>query len=469
MAKSAFLGPAYALRSLPLAAQTAINIYLEQNESGQGEPAAFYGTPGLLKKATLAGSGHRASIKAGDYLWQVVGANVYRVSSAYSATLVGTLPNSIGPVRMAQNGTQVGIAHPDGWHVVTMATLAIAAVTNAPTMSDISFIDNYAVGAASDGTFYWSDVGDFSSVDALSFASAEGAPDNTVRTVADHRELWAFGTESVEVFVITTDPDLPFTRTAFMEQGILAPASAVKQDNTVLWVGRNEFGQGTVYRADGYVPQRISTFAIEYAIAGYASPEDATAFTYAAEGHHFYVLNFAEATWVYDLNTGVWHQRAYRNASTGELSRHRAETHALLNGVHVVGDYADGRLYTLDMDTFTDDGDPIYRERTWAQIEAENKWIRFDRGELIAEMGVGLDGDPTVGADPMVNLCWSDDGGRNWGNNHSRPLGRIGAFRNRAMWRRMGRARTRYYRLWTSEPVRMAWRAFNLDMDVSNK
>jgi hypothetical protein len=135
-----------------------------------------------------------------------------------------------------------------------------------------------------------------------------------------------------------------------------------------------------------------------------------------------------------------------------------------------VGDWEDARLYALDMDTFTDDGDPIYRERSWAQIESENKWIRFDRGELIAEMGVGLSGSPAAdGADPQVWLSWSDDGCRTWGNEHARSVGRIGEYRNRAIWRRMGRARTRAYRLRTSAAVRTAWRGFNFDMDVASK
>lgn len=497
MAKSAFLGPAYALRSLPLAAQTCINLYVEPNEAGNGEPGGFYGTPGLLKRAALPSSGHRASIVAGGYLWAVVGASVYKISTGYVATLIGALPNTFGPVRMAQNGTQVGIAHPDGWHVVTLSTDAIAAVPDAPTMSDISFIDNYGVGANVDGTYSWSALADFASVDALSFASAEGHPDRILRTIADHRELWLMGEVSIEVAVVNGDADLPFTRTAFMEQGILAPASACKEDNSVLWLGKNEKGQGVVYRANGYTPTRISTHAIEQAIQTYANPELATGYTYQQDGHHFYVLSFAEATWAYDLNTGLWAQRGYRNTTTGELERHRAETHCFFNGAHVVGDYADGRLYVLDLDTFTDDGDPIYRERTWAQLEAENKWIRHDRGELIAEMGVGNGGTPPSvtyitdeennaltdeygyplvdetlgepGADPQVNLCWSDDGGRTYGNNHARSLGQIGVYRNRAMWRRMGRSRSRYYRLWTSEPVRTAWMAFNLDMDVSTK
>lgn len=470
MAKSAFLGAAYSLRSLPLAAQTAVNLYIEPNEAGQGEPGGFYGTPGLSRLATIGTGGHRASIVAGGFLWVVVGAEVYKVTGAYAATLIGTLPNSVGPVAMAENGLQVGIAHPGGWHVVTMSTGEFAAVPNSPTTSDITFIDNYGVGANANGTYSWTALANFSSIDALSFASAEGSPDPILRTIADHRELWLLGTHTTEVAVVTTDPDLPFTRTAFIEQGILAPRSAAKEDNTVLWLGRNEKGQGVVYRADGYVPRRISTFAIEYAIAQYAAPEDATAYTYQQEGHHFYVLSFAEATWVYDLNVGTWHQRAYRNTTNGELQRHRCETHALFQGAHVVGDYADGRLYALDLDTFTDDGDPIYRERTWAQLESENRFIRHHRGELIGEMGVGLDGAPAAdGADPQVWLQWSDDGGRVWGNGQNRSLGRVGEFKNRAVWRRLGLARTRYYRLWTSAAVRIAWRAFNLDMDVSSK
>lgn len=470
MTKSAFLGAAYSLRSLPLSAQTAINIYVEPNEAGQGEPGGFYGTPGLDRITTFATNGHRASIVAGGALYVVVGNTVYKRTAAGVETTIGTLPNSTGPVRMAENGLQVGIAHPDGWHVVTLATGVMAAVTGAPALSDISFIDNYGVGANANGTYSWTALADFTSVDALSFASAEGAPDRIVRTLADHRELWLFGTSTVEVAVVVSDPDLPFQRTAFIEQGIWAPASAAKEDNSVFWLGRNEKGQGIVYRAQGYVPQRVSTFAIEQAIQTYASPELATAYTYQQDGHHFYVLNFAEATWALDINTGLWHQRAYRNTATGELGRHRAETHALFNGQHVVGDCADGRLYALDLDTFTDDGAPIYRERTWAQLESENKWIRHNRGELIAEMGVGLDGAPSGdGADPQVWLQWSDDGGRNWGNSHNRSLGRLGQFRARAEWRRLGRSRARYYRLWTSAAVRIGWRAFNLDMEVASK
>jgi hypothetical protein len=469
--KSNFLGPAYKLRSLPLSAQTCINLYMEPDETTPGE-GAFYGTPGLLLKATLATSGCRGLHVAGGFLWAVYGNKLYKITSGWTATAIGTLPNSTGHVEIFDNGTDLIVAHQDGWHTCLVSGGSLSAVSGSEGTSDGTFIDSYFVQAKEDGTYQWADVGT-TTIDALSFASAEGAPDKIIRTIADHRELLLLGENTIEVAVVTSDPDLPFTRTAFIEQGVLAKHSVTKEDNSVFWLGKNERGQGVLYRADGYVPTRISTFAIEQAIAGYAAPEDAVAYTYQQGGHHFYVIHFAEASWCYDINTGLWSQRAYRDPTTGDLERHRGGEHAFFNGVHVVGDYEDGRLYALDLDTYTDDDDAIYRERIWAQIEAEGHRMLFHKGELRAAMGVGLDGDPDVGpnppdwaVDPQIWLSWSDDGGRTWSNQYARSLGRIGEFRTRAIWRRLGTTRNRYFKLWTSAPVPIALMGFNIDMEV---
>lgn len=466
--QSQFFGGAYTLRSLPLAAQTCINLYLEPNESGQGDPAGFYGTPGKRRLVTLAGGAHRGAHEAGGYLWVVVGPNVWRLDATYAATLVGTLPNSTGPVEVFDNGIDLIVAHQGGWHTCLLAGGALTFVPNSEGTSDGSFVDNFLVQTKTNGAYQWARVGT-TTIDLLNFASAEGNPDPIIRTLVDHRELWLFGTKSIEINTVTSDPDLPFVRTTFIEQGLLAKRSAVKQDNTVFWLGRNEKGQGIVYRADGHIPARISTFAIEQEIARYADPTAATAFTYQQDGHHFYVLNFAEATWRYDINTGLWAQGAYRRPATGAIERDRAETHVLFNGVHVVGDYADGRLYALELDTFTDDGDEIYRERGWCQQTAENRLIAFTRGELVGEFGVGLSGSPgSDWADPQVALSWSDDGGRTYGSILRRSMGRIGEYKRRALWWQMGAARRRFFRLSYSAATRVAWTGFNLNATVGD-
>src|SRR5258706_10325590 len=132
--KFPFLGQAYQSSSPVLASQTAINIYPESVEGNNDQVGAFYGTPGLIAKYT--GSGEVRGLRdAGGYLFAVIGNTVYRLNSAYSATSLGTLPNSTGRVSMVHNETQLAIAHQDGWHWVTFAGSAIASVSGAPTSS----------------------------------------------------------------------------------------------------------------------------------------------------------------------------------------------------------------------------------------------------------------------------------------------------------------------------------------------
>lgn len=463
--KTNFLGPAYALRSLPLAAQTCINLYTEANEAGTGQSVgAFYGTPGLLKLHTLGGPirGLLVSV-GGDWLYVVAGYEVWKASKAFVWTKVGNLSTGEGPVQMAANVTQAGIAHAGGWSVIN-ADGSLSVVADAPTTVDLSFIDNYGVFANENGTYGWTTISDFTEGDALNFASAEGQPDRIIRTLSDHRELWLFNENTTEIAVVSSDPDLPFTRTAFIEQGILAPLSAVKQDNSVFWLGNNEFGRGCVYRADGYTPSRISTHAMEQWIQKCARPEFARAYSYQQEGHHFYVLSFDEGTWAFDINTREWSQKAYRNPNTGALERHRGECHAMFAGRHIVGDYSDGRIYELRMDVGTDDGDPIYRERAFPLADAENKLVVLNRGELIADMGNGADG--SVGGDaedPQVWLSISKDGCRTWSSERQKSLGKTGEYTRRAQWFALGSGRQLAIKLRTTTPQPVVWRGFNLD------
>lgn len=466
MAKTEFLGAAYASRSLPLAAQTLVNLFFEPSPPGSAEQGMFYGSPGLALFATIGDGPIRGMRTAGGYAWVVSGAELYRVNASGSATLIGTVPGS-GRVHLVSNDTQLVVMHSEGWHVVTITTSAYAAVSGAPTTAQGTYQDSYVVFPQPNGTYGWTAIGDASSIDALDFASAEAQPDPIVAVLSDHRELWLFGETTTEIAQTSGDADLAFTRTATLEHGCAAKYSPAKADNTVFWLGRDENGQGVVFRADGYSPSRISTFALETAIAGYGDISTAWGYCYQQNGHTFYVLTFDEATWAYDAATQRWTQLSYRNPSTGDHERHRANAYAFLNGKHLVGDYETGEVYQLDLDTYTDNGDVIIRERTWSVIEAEGRWVRHEFLELKAEMGVGL--STGQGSDPIVLLDWSDDGCRNWSNSRELRLGAIGAYRNRAIARRLGISRNRVYRLRTSEPVKVAWYGVNLDVQVANR
>jgi hypothetical protein len=269
------------------------------------------------------------------------------------------------------------------------------------------------------GTYGWSNIDDASTLDTLSFASAEAQPDPIISVLSDHRELWLFGTQTIEIAQTSGDADLVFTRTAMMEYGCCARYTPAKSNNTVFWLGQNESGTGIVYQADGYSPERISTHALETAIGTYGDLTETWGYTYQQNGHTFYILTFPGfATWAWDASARRWTQLTYRNPITGIRDQQRDNAYFFIGGMHVTGDYVNGNLYVLDLDTFTDNGNIIERERAWAVIENESKWLRHSSLELIGEMGVGLNGDvaPTSGGDPKWRLSWSDDGCRNFSN-----------------------------------------------------
>jgi len=283
----------------------------------------------------------------------------------------------------------------------------------------------------------------------LSFASAEGSPDNLVSVFADHSELWLFGNNTIEIFYSTGNADSPFQRinNAFIERGCSAKFSVSKDDNTVFWLG-DDF---VIYRANGYSPQRISTHAIEKAIAGYTSVSDAFSFNYTQEGHKFYCIIFPSAgkTWVFDISTGMWHERETYNET-----RWRINCHEFIYGKNLVGDFSSGLIYELDLDTYTDNSQIIQRICTFPTIFQDNKRIFYDYLRIDLDAGIGLNSGQ--GSEPLIWLDWSDDGGRTYSNQHFRSMGKIGEYTRRATWRRLGSSRERIYRCSISDPVKIA-------------
>ena len=168
-----------------------------------------------------------------------------------------------------------------------------------------------------------------------------------------------------------------------------------------------------VIQVRGYDPQRVSTHALEFALQGYSAISDAIGFCYQQDGHVFYMLQFptANETWCLDITDSekfkipLWHKRAYFNA--GVFSRHRANCYATFQGLNLVGDYQNGNIYALDLNTFTDNGQNIKRVRAWrALAKPMYEPVRFD--SLLIDMETGATGLP-FSSDPQIVLDWSDD------------------------------------------------------------
>lgn len=439
------IGPSYVDATRPISYQDTINWIPERIEA-EGRVIAALRTPaGLETFEEVVQTGCRGAIKFQDSLYTVYGTKLYRVSSGGVGTDLGTVGGT-GPVSMCQNASQLVIATGSVAYVYDGSTLASISGLNNP--NTCAFLDQYIIFDGDGGQFQISALNDASSIDALDFATAEAAPDDTVAVLVDHQELLLFGTETIEPWVNTGAPDFPFSRTqgSLIERGTESPHTVKKVDNTVYWLDN----LGMVQAMAGHNPQRISTHAIEQEISNYMDQMDEFfAWGYVENGHWFYVLQCPDLgkTFVYDASIQQWHRRK----SYGE-NCWRARHYAKVYGKHIVGDYASGNIWDMRQGVFVEGSDPMVSERYTYYAHGEDQpvfnhslWLKFDTGQGLSS---------GQGSNPLVDVRWSDDGGRNFSNYWQRSIGQIGQYNKDVRLHGMGHFKDRMFHIRVADPVK---------------
>jgi hypothetical protein len=371
--KSPILGSSYVARSVNAADNRMVNLFPEIIPEGGKEPGFLNRAPGLRLLANMGDGPIRGLWQFGGYAYAVSGEVLYKIDSLWRTTPIGTVAGATGPVSMSDNGTQLFVACNGPSFIYNSLTNQFKQIDDPdfPGAVTVGYLNGYFVFNEPNSQRLWiTQLFDGTSIDPLDFASAEGSPDGLISVLVSHREAWLFGTNSVEVWYDSGAADFPLTpvQGAFNEVGCIAAFSVAKLDNGIFWLGADARGQGIVYRANGYTAQRVSTHAIEWQIQQYENMTDAIAYTYQQDGHSFYVLIFpsANTTWVFDVATSMWHERAA--FVNGDFTRHRSNCQMSYNGSVVVGDHELGNIYAFDLDVFTDDGAVQKWLRSWRAI-----------------------------------------------------------------------------------------------------
>ena len=360
--------------------------------------------------------------------------------------------------------------------------------------NSVDIVDNYFI-YNNPGTQQWGSSDLLSTISSsTSYAFKDGAPDKLVALIVDHREVYLMGEASSEVWTDVGAVPFPFQRIpgTSTQQGIVAQFSLVRLGNSFAYVSRNNRGQGQIMQMEGYVPKRISTHAVEATLTNqYIS--DAIGWTYQLEGHEIYVITFPtlNLTWAYDSTTDMWHKWLY-TANDGTYQRHRGNCSAVFQGLVMVGDYANGKIYSLDKQNYTDNGQNIRRVRRAPHLVSDLQRQYFDELQIQFQPGVGTTGlsqpnsDVYIGTNyiiypmatfvigpnqsfvlgtkaniginstttlPQAMLRWSNDGGSTWSREYWVSIGQLGKYRNRAIWRRLGTARDRIFEVAITDPV----------------
>jgi hypothetical protein len=307
--------------------------------------------------------------------------------------------------------------------------------------------------------------------DPLSFASKDGSPDDLVAIIVDRREVYLLGEMSSEAWLDVGSVPFPFSRIqgSSTQQGIAAAYSCARVGNSFAYVSKNNRGEATIVQMNGYIPQRISTHAVETTLVG-QDVSDAIAWTYQLEGHETYVVTFPSIgenglTWAYDITTGLWHKWLYTN-NQGAYERHRGNCCAFFNQQVLLGDYENGKLYRLSLSQYTDDGQLIRRLRRCPHITTDLQRQYFAELQIQFQPGVGL--PVGQGQDPQAMLRWSDDGGFTWSNENWVTIGKQGQYFTRAMWRRLGFARDRIFEVVVTDPIKAVIVSANLKAEAGD-
>ena len=430
------MGPSFDLRQ---DAQETVNL-IPTATYQVPEQIFFIGRPGQDAFASISGAGRGLHVFDGT-LYAVVGTTLYSVNSSGTPTSIGSIAGSERVV-MANDGDNLVITTGSTGYVYNGTTLTAITDPEFPATAHFArFIDDYIIVIEEGTGRFWYALSDPTSW--ADFATAEGSPDDVVSCLVDHREVWLFGEDSTEIWF--NDGATPFIRTSggFIERGCLAKYSPAKVDNTVFWLGDD----GIVYRADGFVPIRISNHAVEAAIRSYgASADNAIGYTMTLEGHPLYFLLFpALGCWVYDVSINDWHQwRTWDESGFEGIDTVRVYDKQLML-------LDTGDVQALNFDTYTDAGNIIERVRATANIRRGGNLFAIYRLEIDIETG------HTEITDPQMWMQFSKDRGKTWSDKKYAEIGNEGEYNKRVYWTSLGTFRDVMFRFGQTDAVKANW------------
>jgi hypothetical protein len=443
-----FVGPSYTSQSSNADAERCANWYPETIEAQGKSILAMYPTPGLTSLQTLPGNqpvdaliwAPQPNSATGNF-FAISGTSFYQLDTSSGArTLKGTFASNILHscfMTYGSNGTTTAILmcvdEAAYYYIVGTPNMIPVSIGGGALISQVGYIDGFFLAVqAFSNQIYASAPLDVTTWPALSTTKISVFPDQILAMVVNQRQVTFFGASaSVSYYDSGNSPfPLDVIDGSYMEHGIInasvASATAVKIDNSIIWLGNDARGQGVVWRANGYTPVRISNHAVEYSlqqIASQATINDAVAYSYQDQGHEFYVLYLPSAnsgrgfTWVYDVATAMWHERFFLNPVDGLAYAHRSKCHAQFAGLHIVGDWQlTGKVYRMQIPQLsgtswlwaTDFNNPIQRIRRSPHINLEKEWIFHSQLEVDLEAGLGPI-PPITGASNSPSVVYLTD------------------------------------------------------------
>jgi hypothetical protein len=280
---------------------------------------------------------------------------------------------------------------------------------------------------------------DFLTWEGTAFATTESLVGTLIGVAANGELVYLFTSTGFEIWQDQGYVPLNLRRVRAGDKlGLLGPTSLLAFGAFVYFLGASDTGEGVVYRIGGAgIPERISDHADERRIADLISPEDAYGWAYQSLGHRFYSLSFVAGniTITFDEVTTLWHDRAWRSPIDGSLLVVPYVGVAVFGGVVNAMDYRNGDLLKVRDDVFTDQGEPIIRDRKMYVVPEEADRLSYYQSvQLFGETG----NTPVDLADPQIAFRYSLDRGKTYGEEELRTVGGQSDYEAQTVWTGLG-------------------------------
>lgn len=489
----------YESESLPISSQRCVNFFPNTPQTESSTDAALFHVSGIKEVIDLSilRDISRGSHNLNGKPYFLIGQTLSVINQTFdtednevlTAESIGVVEGT-GPVFMADNGDQLCIvAKPESSpafvgksYIFDEAADTFKEITDGNfdgPASGVRYIDGLFVFAKDTGTKFFNSplkdgrgAPDGPAYDPLDFSQAEADPDDIAALGTARSQLYVLGTKTTEIFRNTGRSPAPFVRLqgAVIDVGIVSPLSLQEVSGGLAFIGSTENEGAAVWGLAGARKSKISTIAIDKELLKLTNTElkNITSWYYSEIGHFFYGITLPNTTFVYDFAEKKWHER--QSVSGEALTKYRVANMTEGYGRIFAGDNQGGKIGEINRDTFTEYNTLIRRLVTTKPFDNLGDSVIAAQVEAVVDNGVGLSEDASLtsgftvlgvpivvtgGSDPQITLFWSDDGGRTFKGGLSRSMGKIGEYKKRQIWRRLGRfPRSRVLKLEITSPTK---------------
>lgn len=451
-----------------------INCYAEQLQGGARAPYARRRVPGLRAMAVSEHLGMRGMHFYNGVLYVALAERLLKVELVlgdYAISDLGSLPGT-GRVTFARNNKApvpdiLCVTENDVYVVENDVPPTSLGDGDLPQPLTVCFLAGYFIFAIRDGRVFFSGIND-TTISALDFGKAENRPGGILGAYPYGELLLLCGPSSIEVWQNAGNATgSPFSRASVIPRGLASTFAIAGFEDGFATIAFVADDNGVYLLSGGYTPTKISTPDLDRLIEAVADKSTIDVTVAVTGGHNWIAVTGPDFTWVFEVNTGLWHERASYLSG-----RWRAVCSAQAFGGWVTGDRETGQIWRLDPDYMKEGSEPLIKTVYSQPASGFPNRVAISRADFDFIMGQAkISGDEPIDTDPVCLISWSNDGGVSFGVPVKRSLGQIGRFGNRVTVNRTGMAGV-YGRVWRidiSDPVYAALLSGSMDADPRSR